>query len=213
MRSTNSNCNCCGNTRRHRRAVWEQCLNFRRPSCPVITMNNNNVLAPQAAQHSKRMVNSKIIRHGKNTSTARWRKVNWRKFQIQQETAQFQKKIVAKSSNNVTGRVFRNARVINVAPTPENRCGRYSNIPGESNIPETVISCCPKNEASDLTWEQIAAMPFSSNTTESVDTYLGEEPISCKYYPVNINDPDKGTKTISLLQNDNELGNYLSEYL
>ena len=213
MMSTNSNCNCCGQTRRHRRAVWENCLNFRRPSCPVMTINHDNVLAPQAAQHSRRIVNSKIIRHGKNTSTARWRKVNWRRFQLQQETAQFQKKVVASTNNNITGRVFRNARVINIAPTSENKCGTYSNEAGKANIPDTVISCCPKNNATNLTWEQIATMPLSSNTSPSVETYLGKESISCKYYPVDSNDSSKGTETISLLQSDSELGNYLSEYL
>ncbi len=221
MQTNNSNCNCCGINRKAPRARWERCLNFRKPSCPVISMNSNNVLSPSPAHHSKNRVRSKIIKHGTNNSTGRWRTVNWQRMRLQQETNQFQSRIVAPSTNNKTGRVYRNARVINIAPSAKHPCGIFTSDPTVSKIPEQVISCCPKTPASNLTWEQIASMPIQG-MGPSVNSYLGRAqppfgaPIpDCKYYRQKDVTAPGGfpSQTISLLQENAELGNYLSDYL
>lgn len=222
MLSTSSNCNCCGQSRTAPRARWERCLNFRKPSCPVISMNANNVLSPNPAHHSRNIVRSKIIKHGTNNATGRWRTVNWKRMRLQQETAQFQSKVVAHSTNNKSGRVYRNAKVINIPPSNKYPCGTFTNDPTANKIPEQVISCCPKTPASNLTWEQIASMPIRGLTGPTINKYLGiaQPPFggpvpNCKYYKQEGLTGPGGfpSQTISLLQENAELGNYLSEYL
>ena len=209
MPKQGSNCSCCGNARKHKRAVWERCLNFRNPSCPPIITNSNNVIASNPAQHSKKIVNSKIIRNGANNTTSRWRRVNWRCFLLQQQTSQYQTKQVARSTNNSTGRIFRNARVINIKPTAINKCGSFTKDPTKANIPEKVISCCPSTSSSNLTWQGIVNL-----SANEIDSYIGKELPSCDFYVNNaIGNSGYPSETIESIQEDAELGTFLSDYL
>ena len=104
-KKNNSNCTtCCGITRRHPRKIkhssrnqWLSCLRYK--TCPDVITPYNNVLAPSYAHQSKKLVNAQKIKQATNTS-GRWRKVNWRRFKIQQKTYEYQTKINTFAANN-----------------------------------------------------------------------------------------------------------------
>jgi len=98
-------------------------------------------------------------------------------FLLQQQTSQYQTKQVARSTNNSTGRIFRNARVINIKPTAINKCGSFTKDPTKANIPEKVISCCPSTSSSNLTWQGIVNL-----SANEIDSYIGKELPSCDFY-------------------------------
>jgi len=153
-----SNCVYCAPIRSTPRAVWENCLNFRGGACPVIGLNKNNVIAPAASQQSRAMRNSLIVKlpaAGNN----RWRTVNWRKFQLQKQTKEYQTRIVTNSSNNPSGLVIRHGYVVNPQV-------------GQQSV--NVLSNCPG--ATNLTWDQIARM-----SEAEVSANLGSDiPITCE---------------------------------
>lgn len=178
MKSSRSNCNCCGMSRVHPIARWERCLQFNSPSCPVYMLSKNNVLAPLPAQHSAKIRNSKLIKYGANNSTGRWRKVNWRRFKLEQQTNEYQTRIITNSSNNPTERVVRNGRIINIKPTLENPCGEFTPDDTKANIPAKLVSNCCQTSLSNKTWGEIAQM-----TPEQMAEYSGPIQISCLEYP------------------------------
>jgi hypothetical protein len=83
-KNINGNCYCCGIVRKHpqklrhsSRGNWTNCLKFG--ICPKPNVPSNNVLAPSNAHQSKKIVQSKKLRTS-NSSTGRWKRVNWNQF-------------------------------------------------------------------------------------------------------------------------------------
>ena len=174
----NYNCNCCGVTRIHKSANWNKCLGAKRPYCPIFKINKNNVLSPKPNQQSKYVRNAGLVRTASNNRSHTWKKVNWKRFQLSRQTKQYQTKIIARTTNNLSGVVLRNGIIINVAPTLENPCGSYTTDPTKSNIPTTRISNCCPNSNSNLTIDEINTMLLTE-----VNTRLDIDPnseITCK---------------------------------
>lgn len=165
-------CNCCGTVRKHRTASWGKCLGFKRPSCPTISIPKNNVLSQTPSHESKYVRNAKLLRHStiSNNSSTRWKRVNWKKFQLIRQTKEFQTRTINNTTNNNYGLVLRNGRVINVKPTSENPCGTYTTELSKVNMPATKISnCCTK---SNLTVNQINAMDINQvNSNLGIDSH------------------------------------------
>ena len=149
-----TDCYCCGKIRRHPKAKWAGCLKFDKPSCPDMNVPSNNVLAPSHAHYSKKIRNSKKLNGG------RWKKVNWRKFRLQQQTKQYQTRVITTSTNNPSKLVVRNGKIMN----PLAAATRSAPI---------ITSNCPN--PLNLTWDKIAAL-----TQDELSKYVGEIPITCK---------------------------------
>ena len=169
----NNDCYCCGTIRRHPKPNWHGCLNFKKPSCPKMNVPSHNVLAPSNAQHSKRMRN---VQQLKSASRNRWKKVNWRRFQLQRQTKEYQTRVITNSTNNEYKIVIRNGYVKQTNP-PTNPLDTKS-LQIEPNCKNTL----------DITPGDIANM-----SREEVDSYFGGPKTGCKYYrfpdttePINI---------------------------
>ena len=87
----NGSCSCCGIVRKHPQRIrhssrdhWSKCLKFG--ECPKPNVPSNNVLAPSNAQHSKKIVQAKKLLTS-NSSTGRWKRVNWNQF-LEERTKQ-----------------------------------------------------------------------------------------------------------------------------
>ena len=78
-----------GQIRRHPKPRWHGCLNFKKPSCPRMNTPSHNVFAPSNAQHSKVMRNVQYLKVAA-PGRGRWRKVCWKRFKLQQRTAEYQ---------------------------------------------------------------------------------------------------------------------------
>ena len=156
-------CNCCGNVRNHPTARWSRCLGFKRPSCPPLGIPKTGVMSRTPSHESKYVRNAKLVKQATqaNNSSTKWKKVNWKRFQLVRQTKQFQTRIINTTTNNDYGLIIRNGRMINVAPTYERPCGYYTTDKTEANIPDTVVSNCCPNRNSDLTGVEIAAMPLT----------------------------------------------------
>ena len=117
------------------------------------------------------LTNAKLLRHSaiSNNSSTRWKRVNWKKFQLIRQTKEFQTRTINNTTNNNYGLVLRNGRVINVKPTSENPCGTYTTEQSKVNMPATKISnCCTK---SNLTINQINAMSINQvNSILGIDS-------------------------------------------
>ena len=108
---TNNDCYYCGTIRRHPKPNWHGCLKFKKPSCPQINTPSHNVLAPSNAQHSKVMRNVQQLKVAA-PGRGRWKKVNWRRFKLQQQTKEYQTRVITNSTNNKSKLVIRNGTVI-----------------------------------------------------------------------------------------------------
>jgi len=91
-KNSNGNCSCCGIVRKHPQKLrhasrdhWSKCLKLGQ--CPKINIASNNVLASSTAHHSKKIVQSKKLLTS-NSSTGRWKKVNWNQFLEQRKQQQ-----------------------------------------------------------------------------------------------------------------------------
>ena len=91
-KNNNGNCSCCGIVRKHPQKIrhaarvhWSNCLKVGQ--CPKPNVPSNNVLAPSNAQQSKRIVQSKKLLTS-NSSTGRWKRVNWNQFLEQRKQQQ-----------------------------------------------------------------------------------------------------------------------------
>ena len=135
------NCSsCCGITRKHplktrhsSRDTWLSCLKYE--NCVNVVTPYNNVLAPSYAHQSRKMVNAQKIKQSVNT-TGRWRKVNWRRFKMQQKTFEYQTKINTFSANNKP--VLRNGFIKNKQT--------FSNCPNPLSFTSEEIQTLPNNE-------------------------------------------------------------------
>lgn len=59
-------------------AKWNKCLQLKTPACSKVFIHSHNVLAPNVAQHSKKMRQSNFI-----TATAnnlRWKRISMSEF-------------------------------------------------------------------------------------------------------------------------------------
>lgn len=163
----NPDCYCCGKIRNNPRARWSQCLKFNKPSCPPMNVPSNNVLAPSNAQQSKIMRNAQYLKV--NSNNVRWRKVNWRRFKIQQQTKQYQTRVITNSTNNPSKVVVRNGKI----PVPT------YNLKQEDIVP----NC---RNALDLKWTDIISMD-----EQQLKEFDGGIPITCdKYVPPGVSPLD-----------------------
>jgi len=198
MKIVQNDCNCCGKTRRHRKPRWAGCLGFNIPACPKIITPSNNVIAPSPSHQSKRMTNAKIIKYAANNSTGRWRRVNWKRFQLQQQTSEYQTRIMAPSTNNNSGFVIRNGKVINVPSSQENPCGYFTVDPSKKEMEDTIVSNCCKTPNTSLTWGDIKVM-----TPAMINSRLGIDPqqnFSCQNINANTNSQE-GVNTFGVESN------------
>ena len=106
----NNDCYCCGTIRRHPKPNWHGCLNFKKPSCPKMNTPSHNVLAPSNAQHSKVMRDVQQLKVAA-PGRGRWKKVNWRRFKLQQQTKEYQTRVITNSTNNNSNLVSLNCRI------------------------------------------------------------------------------------------------------
>lgn len=190
----NYNCNCCGVMRIHKSSSWNKCLGTMRPRCPVVKITSNTVLAPKPNHKSKYVRNANLVQSTSNNRSNLWKKVNWKRFQLSRQTTQFQTRTIATTTNDPTGVVLRNGRIINVAPTPENPCGSYTTDPSKANILPTKISNCCPNSNSNLTINEINAMPLTE-----VNTRLGIDPdseVTCENEDIYLPNYNQQTKMI-----------------
>ena len=157
----NNDCYCCGTIRRHPKPNWHGCLNFKKPSCPKMNTPSHNVLAPSNAQHSKVMRDVQQLKVAA-PGRGRWKKVNWRRFKLQQQTKEYQTRVITNSTNNNSNLVIRNGTVITKDP-----------IQNQNNL--EIKPNCPN--ALNLTWNEISQM-----TKQQIDSYYGGAPVGCKYY-------------------------------
>lgn len=172
MLNFKNDCNCCGIVRKHPKPRWHGCLNFKKPSCPRMNTPSHNVLAPSNAHHSKVMRNVQQLKVA-TPGGGRWRKVNWKRFKLQQSTDQYQNRVVTNSTNNKYKLVVRNGKIQNQDTV------NIDNLNIKSN--------CRKQTNADLTWEKISQL----NEKEVDNLYYGGEgpPIGCKYYTVPSDPP------------------------
>lgn len=151
-----TDCYCCGKIRRHPRAKWAGCLKFNK--CARMNVQSHNVLASSNAQHSKIMRNVRKLNGGK------WRKVNWRRFQAQTQTKQYQTKVIANSTNNPSTFVVRHGKILNP-------------IEASTGTTPIIESTCPT--ALDLTWNEITLL-----SQDKLSNIVGV-PLSCKKPTMN----------------------------
>ena len=145
-----SDCYYCGPIRKHPKPSWHGCLNFKNPSCPQVNTPSHNVLAPSNAQHSKVMRDVQLL---KVTAPGR-------RFKLQQQTKEYQTRIITNSTNNKANLVIRNGTVTNQNPIQDNL---------------QIKPNCPNS--SNMTWSEISAL-----TKEQVDSYYGGARSGCGYY-------------------------------
>ena len=91
-KNTNGKCSSCGIVRKHPQKIrhaardhWSNCLKFGQ--CPNINAPSNNVLASSNSHQSKKIVQSKKLLNS-NSSTGRWKSVNWNQFLEQRKKQQ-----------------------------------------------------------------------------------------------------------------------------
>jgi hypothetical protein len=149
-----------GQIRRHPKPRWHGCLNFKKPSCPRMNTPSHNVLAPSNAQHSKVMRNVQYLKVAA-PGRGRWRKVCWKRFKLQQRTAEYQTRIITNSTNNKYNLVIRNGKFADLPDATniddlkiEPNCkknlvignGKFADLPNETNIDDLKIEPnCKKN--------------------------------------------------------------------
>ena len=83
---------CCCNlliARKHNiGAIWSKTLRKCGKCPPKINIHKNNSIAPSSSQNSKVMTNSLLITTNSTTGGGSgWRKVNWRKYLLERQTA------------------------------------------------------------------------------------------------------------------------------
>tara|TARA_B100000795_G_scaffold270070_1_gene262482 strand:+ start:8435 stop:8899 length:465 start_codon:yes stop_codon:yes gene_type:complete len=145
----NTDCYCCGKIRSHRRAKWTGCLKFDKPVCPTPNIPTHNVLAQSNAQHSRKMRNVRKLNSG-----GRWRKVNWRRFQLQSQTKQYHNKIISNNQSKIAI-----------------RCGTVLNPIAVSKGDPIKTNC---SDSIDLTWDKISKL-----SQDVLSKYIGKNPITC----------------------------------
>ena len=182
MLNFKSDCYCCGQIRRHPKPRWHNCLNFKKPSCPKMNTLTHNVLAPSNAQHSKAMRNVQYLKVAA-PGRGRWRKVCWKRFKLQQRTAEYQTRIITNSTNTKCNSqiVVRNGQI------SKNACS----IINPKSVKELHIKPNCKNNL-QLSWDTISQL-----SPKEIDNYYYEDndpPITCgKYYTPPPTDERKTT--------------------
>lgn len=84
----NANCTYTLKPRKTPSSSWNKCINYRQRRgllpCPKPILPSNNVCANSSSNQSKKMRDAARVKvNGRG-----WRKVNWRRFQLMQQTKQ-----------------------------------------------------------------------------------------------------------------------------